>query len=47
LNAGGWADVRCPVGKVPFRAKIIQNSDEVRSGGYTVYEDFAVFIYAF
>ena len=46
-NAGGWADVRCPVGKVPFRAKIIQNSDEVRSGGYTVYEDFAVFIYAF
>ena len=47
LNAGSSADVRCPVGKLPFRAKIIRNSDEVRSGGYSVYEDFAVFNYAF
>jgi hypothetical protein len=47
LNAGSWADVRCPLGKVPLRAKFIQNANEVRPGGYTVYEDFAVFNYAY
>ena len=47
LNAGDWTDVRCPLGKVPLRAKFIQNADEVRPGGYTVYEDFAVFNYAY
>ena len=37
LNAGGSADVRCPVGKVPLRAQIVRNSLEARLGGYTVY----------
>jgi len=25
-NAGGWADVRCSVGKVPLGARIVPNS---------------------
>jgi hypothetical protein len=42
-NAGAWADVRCPIGKVPLRAQIVRNSLESKVGGYNVYQDFSIF----
>jgi hypothetical protein len=43
FSSGGWADVRCPVNKLPLGARIVRNEKEKRAGGYTVYEDFAIF----
>ena len=43
FSSGGWADVRCPVNKLPLLANIIRNAAEKRVGGYTVYDDFAIF----
>ena len=43
FSSGGWADVRCPVNKLPLGARIVRNSLEKRAGGYTVYDDFAIF----
>jgi hypothetical protein len=35
--------VRCPVNKLPLGARIVRNAAEKRVGGYTVYDDFAIF----